>query len=139
MRPACFLLITLFLLLPAHRGYAREPREFTQEFFRLLQDGKVPEAYDQLFLGSQFPAKKPEEVELAKTQTAAGLPLYGNILGVELIREEKIGGAIVRLVYLLKLELAPTVWEFYFYRPKADWFLVNVKFNDQFLLLQRME
>lgn len=104
-----------------------------------MQSGKVPEAYSQLFAGSQIAAKKPQAFELLTKQTADGLPMYGNILGVELINEEKFGDTIVRLVYVMKSEIAPTVWEFYFYKPKADWFLGKLLFNDEFNLLQKMK
>ena len=76
---------------------------------------------------------------MIKRQTESSLPIYGNILGVEKIREENVGTSILRLVYVLKLEKAPIVWEFYFYKPKADWFLGNIIFNDQFSLLRALQ
>ena len=42
------------------------------------------------------------------------------------------GQALVRLVYVLKSDKLATVWEFYFYKPQASWFLANLNFNDQF-------
>jgi hypothetical protein len=75
---------------------------------------------------------KPQAVDLLKAQTASGLPMYGKVLGFEKIIEEKFGISIVRLVYVLKSEKAPTIWEFYFYKPQTNWFLGNVMFNDQF-------
>jgi hypothetical protein len=105
----------------------------------MVQSGKIPEAYDQLLVGSQIPTQKPQAVDALKRQTASGLPMYGNILGVELIREEKIGESVFRLVYILKSEMAPTVWEFYFYKPKSDWFLGNILFNDEFKSLHSMK
>jgi len=134
-----FFIIALLLIGITAVAEAKEPREFAEKFFQLVQSGKVPEAYNQLFAGSQLAAKKPQVFELLTKQTADGLPLYGNILGIELIHEEKFGDSIVRLVYVLKTEIAPTVWEFYFYKPKADWFLGKLLFNDEFNLLQKMK
>lgn len=71
-----------------------------------------------------------------KRQTESGLLLLWKILGFELIREEKFGTAVVRLVYLLKLEKGPTVWELNFYKLKTAWFFANLMFNDQFNLLE---
>lgn len=133
------LIIAIVLATSAHIGYAKEPGEFTEEFFTMVEAGKISEAYDQLFMGSQIPAQKPQAVDLLKRQTSSGLPLYGKIVGLEKIREESIGKSIVRLVYILKLEHAPTVWEFYFYKPKSNWYLANVIFNDQFQLLYKVE
>ena len=133
------LLIGLLLITTAQYSYAKEPVEFTAEFFKLMQAGKISEAYDGLFVGSQIPAQKPQAVDMLKRQTSSGLPLYGNIVGIEKIRDEKIGNSIVRLVYVLKSEVAPTIWEFYFYKPKNEWFLANVKFNDQFQLVEKVQ
>jgi len=86
-------------------------------------------------MGSNIPALKPQAVEMLKIQITSGLHLYGKILGFEKIREETFGTSVVRVVYVLKSERAPTIWEFYFYKPKSDWFVVNIMFNDQFQLL----
>ena len=131
--------IAIFLVTSAHICYAKEPSEFTKDFFKMVMAGQISEAYDQLFVGSQIPVQKPQAVDMLKRQTSSGLPLYGSIVGLEKIREERIGQSIIRLVYVLKLELAPTTWEFYFYKPKGNWFLANVIFNDQFQLLHKVE
>jgi hypothetical protein len=132
-------ILTLLLICFCQLANAKEPKEFTAKFFKMVQSGKIPEAYDQLLVGSQIPTQKPQAVDALKRQTASGLPMYGNILGVELIREEKIGESVFRLVYILKSEMAPTVWEFYFYKPKSDWFLGNILFNDEFKSLHSMK
>lgn len=139
MKQTTTIIFALILICVCQLAEAKEPKEFTDKFFKMVQSGKIPEAYDQLFIGSQIPAQKPQAVDMLKRQTTSGLPMYGKILGVELIREEKIGESIVRLVYVLRSEMAPTVWEFYFYRPKLDWFLANIIFNDEFKLLQGMK
>lgn len=139
MRLFTSFLIGLLLITTTLCSYAKEPIEFVDEFFKLVQAGKISEAYDKLFVGSQIPAQKPQAVGMIKRQTSNGLPLYGNIVGIEKIRDEKIGNSIIRLVYVLKSEGTPTIWEFYFYRPKDEWFLANVKFNDQFQLIEKVQ
>lgn len=106
----------------------------TDAFFKTLLSGKTSNAYDGIFSGSEIPRERPQEVELLKRQTDM-LSVYGKALEAELIREEPVGNSLVRLVYLLKSEKAPTVWEFYFYRPKSDWFLINILFTDKALPL----
>ncbi|MBW1728281.1 MAG: hypothetical protein JRJ62_12040 [Deltaproteobacteria bacterium] len=139
MKKLALLIIIVAVFAFEQIGYAKEPVEFTEEFFSMVSAGKISKAYDQLFVGSQIPAQKPQAVDMLKRQTSSGLPLYGKIVGFEKIRDERIGRSIVRLVYVLKLELSPTTWEFYFYKPKDRWFLVKVNFNDQFQLLHKME
>jgi hypothetical protein len=127
--------VTLFILLvSAPSSYAKEktPAQMVEAFFHLIEKGQISPAYDQLLENSSIPTSKPQAVQLLKTQTQNALTLYGNILGVEKIHEEKIGQSIVRLVYVLKLDVVPTSWEFYFYKPKNIWFLANITFNDQF-------
>ena len=133
------IFITLLLICFCPLANAKEPKEFTDGFFKMVQSGKIPEAYDQLFVGSPIPTQKPQAVDALKRQTASGLPMYGKMLGVELIREEKIGESIFRLVYVLKSQMAPTVWEFYFYKPQSDWFLGNMLFNDEFRSLHSIK
>jgi hypothetical protein len=89
-----------------------------------------------LFVGSAIPKNKPQAVALLKTQTQSGLPLYGKIIGYEFVKEESYGTSIDRLVYILKSDGGPTIWEFYFYKPADSWFLSNVVFNDQYTLLR---
>jgi len=134
-RVTVFVLAGIMTCTIASTGFTKEPGEFVEEFFKYVKEGKVSQGYDILFAGSDIPAMKPQAVDMIKSQTASGLPMYGKILGFEKIREEKFGISIVRLVYILKSEKAPTIWEFHFYRPQANWFLGNVLFNDQFQLL----
>ena len=112
------------------------PREKAEAFFSSVIKSDIAGGYDRLFDGSSIPQDKPQAVTLLKTQTQTGLPLYGKILGYDFIKEEDFGSSIVRLVYVLKSEKAPTTWELYFYRPKGSWFLANIIFNDQFSLLR---
>jgi hypothetical protein len=134
-RMSIFALAVVITCVIAATCLAKEPSEFVEEFFTQVKAGKVAAGYDILLSGSGIPAMKPQAVDMLKTQTASGLPMYGKVLGFERIREEKFGTSIVRLVYVLKSEKAPTIWEFYFYKPQTNWFLANVLFNDQFQLL----
>jgi hypothetical protein len=128
---------TLICLQPSAALAAEppSPKAMIETFFGEVQKGNIIGAYDQLFTGSPIPVDKPQAVTVLKQQTQAGLPLYGKILGYELVHEEKLSDSVVRYVYILKTEKAPLTWEFYFYKPKAEWFLANINFNDQFNFL----
>ena len=108
------------------------PKAMIETFFVEVQKGNIAVAYDQLFTGSLIPVDKPQAVNVLKQQTLANLPLYGKVLGFEQVHEEKLTDSVMRFVYILKTEKAPLTWEFYFYKPKADWFLANINYNDQF-------
>lgn len=127
----------LILLLPGLLLAAEPnvPKARAEEFLGGIQRGDIAGAYDRLFQGSAIPKDKPQTVTLAKQQTPSVIPLYGRILGYDLIHEEKFGPSLTRLVYLMRAEKHPVTWEFYFYKPKAEWFVANVLFNDQFTSL----
>jgi len=128
-----FLWMLLFLY-PAAALAAEPPlpKAMIETFFVEVQKGNIAGAYDQLFTGSPIPVDKPQAVNVLKQQTLANLPLYGKVLGFEQVHEEKLTDSVMRFVYILKTEKAPLTWEFYFYKPKADWFLANINYNDQF-------
>jgi len=134
-----FLLVITVTLTIASTCLATEPKEFVEQFFDKIKAGKITEGYDGLFAGSGISVLKPQAFQMLKMQTAAVLPVYGSILGFEKIREEKFGASLVRLVYILKSENGPTIWEFYFYKPRTNWFCDNVFFNDEFGHLERKE
>ena len=128
------ILWTLLFLHPAVALAAEppSPKAMVETFFVEVQKGNIAVAYDQLFTGSPIPVDKPQAVNVLKQQTLANLPLYGKVLGFEQVHEEKLTDSVMRFVYILKTEKAPLTWEFYFYKPKADWFLANINYNDQF-------
>lgn len=130
-----WLMILLCFPLVVQAAEATSPQEKAETFLGSLKSGNVSAAYDNLFAGSSIPADKPQAVSMLKQQTQTALPIYGKVIGHELLYEEKFGASVIRLVYLLKSEKHPTVWEFYFYKPKVEWFLSNILFNDQFQLL----
>ncbi len=111
---------------------SQSPKNITESFLVSVIKGDISGGYDSLFQGSAIPADKPQAVLALKQQTKNGLPLYGKLLGYELIKEEAFGQSVVRLLYLLKSEKNPTIWEFYFYKPKNSWHLAHIMFDDQF-------
>jgi hypothetical protein len=129
------LLVTMFLSFTANAA-SPLPKDKVEQFFNSVVSGNISSGYDQLFIGSSIPKDKPQAVTMLKQQTESSLPIFGKILGYEYVTEEKFGTSVVRYVYILKSEKGPTTWEFFFYKPKNDWFLANVIFNDQFTFLR---
>jgi hypothetical protein len=130
MKTAVLASIFVLLFVAVAPAQEKSPRAQADGFFRLLMEDKAPQAFDLVFGGSPVAKLKPEESDMMKQQTRESITANGKILGYELIREEKFGGSLVRLVYLLKSETVPTVWQFVYYKPKAEWFLLGVTFLD---------
>lgn len=105
-----------------------------ETFLTSLIDGQIDAAYTKILQGSLI-QEKGEEVKNLKQQTSVGLDIYGKPLGFELLKQQDYGASIARMVYVLKCEKHPLIWEFYFYKPKSEWTLVRIMFNDRFDLL----
>ncbi len=54
---------------------------------------------------------------------------FGNIAGVEFIKEEEVGKSLFLITYIQKFERHMMRWRFYFYKPKDKWVL-NTFFTD---------
>jgi hypothetical protein len=102
-----------------------------EEFFIKLMDARVNAAFDELLAGSPI-KDKGNTVKNLVDKTSDALIAFGKPIAVEFIKQQTYGDSIVRLVYILKYERAPLAWEFYFYQPtpKANWSLINLRFND---------
>lgn len=124
------LILSILLTLPACASDLTAPQR-AEQFFGTLLQGDMNKAYDELFAGSAV-AQSSERVEALKRHTTANLPMYGKPLGYELVIEQTFGTSVMRLVYILKMEKHPIVWEFFFYRPKNTWYVANVGLNDEF-------
>jgi hypothetical protein len=103
-------------------------------FFGSVMEIKVETAYDNLFSNSQINQKR-EIVESLKKQTSGLLAALGSPLGFEFVKEQRYGESVVRVVYILKYDKGPIMWEFYFYKPKSDWIMINMEFNDRLTIL----
>ncbi len=106
------------------------PMQKAETFLSKLVAEQIGPAYDELFAGTSI-ASKPQAVALLKNQTATVRSLYGKVLGYERLSSRTFGDSVVRLLYILKYEVSPIVFEFYFYRVSGEWILVKVRFNDQ--------
>jgi hypothetical protein len=131
------LLFCWLVLLPAPLlAQQGTPRALAEQFLSSVQKGQIAAAYAKLFEGSNI--RKDTGTGMAiRRQTEAMLPLFGKVLSYELVHEEQIGTALVRLVYVLKSERHLTAWEFYFYRPGNRWFVAEVNFGDKLDRLRR--
>ncbi len=114
----------------------RAPQGKVFKFFdTFIRDNDMKGAYADLFRGSTVEQKK-DEVERLHKQTRAALTAYGNPQGYEVFVEEKFGASIVRIIAVMKFEKHPLIWEFYFYKPRAEWLLAHVRFSDHFEMLR---
>jgi hypothetical protein len=119
----------LAMFIVCSSAAAQSPRSLAEAFLGTLQKSPVAAGYAKLFEGSNI---GPDQAQNLARQTEATFSTLGRVLGYDMIREEQFTPSFTRLVYLLRLERHPTLWEFYFYRPGNRWFVAEVNFSRKF-------
>ena len=124
-----FLSIAVFACLLGAAAPGVNPEPTAERFFQTLSKSGSEKAFEALFEGSLFAQAKSEE--LARMKEDFNKHLAGrSIAGFEQVKQKSYGQSVVKLVYILKLESHPLVWEFYFYKARTDWVLARVGFDE---------
>lgn len=105
-----------------------------EEFLTNIMNGQIDVAYNKILQGSLI-QEQGESIKNLKKQTSYGLNVYGKSLGFELVKQQNYSDSLARMVYIVKCEKHPLIWEFYFYKSQNEWVLVYIVFNDKFDLL----
>jgi len=94
-------------------------------FFRVLTEGRVDAAYDQLLKGTKI-AEMPKDVATLKAKTREAIRVFGDINGCDFVSEQTVGSRInggphlVRLTYISLGKHLPIRWRFYFYNANSS-------------------
>lgn len=104
-------------------------KQMAETFFTTMQKGEINQAYTQLLAGSVILRDQPQALSILANQTQSEFNLNGKMLGYELIDDDDYGQSLVRLLYLVKQENIPSIWELHFYKPKDTWFLTGITFS----------
>lgn len=116
---------------PAAPLEKRTPDEMVKAFFAEIEADRVDVAYEGLTAGTVV-ASRAEESKQLRMQTQAALDAYGPTYGYELVSKERVGDLLERWTFLLRGELLPLRWKFYFYDGVGDgsWKLVDLRVDD---------
>jgi hypothetical protein len=125
---ALILITGLFLCSAFIKGKGKYEKAIEQ-FLDDIVKGEVEKAYNEL-LSQTLLAQRVDAIEQQKQQTSQFFDTYGKLLGSELVIKQELGKSVVRLVYILKCEKMPVVWEFYYYKADKDWLLISLKSRD---------
>ncbi len=60
---------------------------------------------------------------------------FGESIGTEFVREEKVGESLLRVIHIHRFERHAMRWTFYFYRAKNGWVLNTFRFDDNVIAL----
>ena len=56
---------------------------------------------------------------------------FGQSIGYEFIREDRLGESLARLIYIQRLEKHAMRWVFYLYRGNSGWVVNTFRFDDK--------
>ena len=98
-------------------------------FLTSIIHGEVDKAYDELLTGTTL-ADRAKAIDQQKQQTSELFNTYGRLLDKELVKKQKYGKSLVRLVYIMKCEKMPLIWEFYYYKAEDQWKMISLKLRD---------
>lgn len=70
-------------------------------------------------------------VDRLKMQLPAMSQRFGQSIGHEFVREDKIGNNLLRIVQIHRFERHPMRWVFYFYQGGGGWVLNSFKTDDE--------
>ena len=117
-------------------GSTAELRRATDQVMELVGKGDLEAGLKLLRPRSTIPEG---EFDAMEAQTRLQQPVmtqrFGDKIGTEFLREERVGDSLVRLTYLDKFERRAMRWVFYAYKGRQGWMIDNFRFDDQVLLL----
>jgi hypothetical protein len=112
-------------------------KEALEKFMERVSSGQADEGFTFLFkefwkeketIGQATVAMQRQYRNLiGRAEDAMGQPVPG---GHDFLGVKRLGGSVVKFVYLQKNELTFLPWAFTFYKPSRDWRLSHIEFPD---------
>jgi hypothetical protein len=122
---ACFALNLKQLTSP------ESARKALDSVMTLVAKDDIVGAFKQLEDYSLLPTKELEELArktIAQRKQVA--PRFGRILGIQFVKEERVGDFLLRYTYVEKREMHAMRWRFVLYRPGTTWNVNSVVWDD---------
>ena len=132
--------LVAFTIIPAIIAQAPKPKTTTAssavnedvmytrlgQFFKLVSEGKVRNAYEALTKGS----RSINDIKPLVTQTEAVIKGNGDIVDAELLRTTRVGKRLLRISYLTHGKIYPMQWNFYCYQSAGGWQVLDITVNN---------
>ena len=131
LRILTVLAVLLATPAAAQSAGSSQPAQLADSFFRAVQAGDIPKAFDDAWRGTIM-AKKQAEVENLGTQMGSVFQIYGKMLGWELVSEKVISPSFVQRIYLVRTPNAPVFFRMQFYKASTSWVMSGVYFTDTY-------
>lgn len=109
-----------------------ELRKITDQVMERVGKGDIAGGFKIMKPRTLIP---PAEFDSMVGQAELQMPMisqrFGQSLGHEFLREDKVGESLIRYTYLHRLEHHAMRWTFYNYRGKDGWSINAFRFDDQ--------
>jgi hypothetical protein len=102
---------------------------YLDKFFKTYERDGTSRAIINIFKTNPLVDSTSLKGLIAKIDTTRGL--IGMYIGKELIVQRKASNSLVLYSYLVKHEKQPVRFTFMFYKPKNDWVIYRLYFDDQ--------
>lgn len=102
---------------------------YIDKFFKTYEKDGTSRAIINIFKTNTLVDSTSLRGLIAKIDTTRGL--IGMYIGKELIVQRKASNSLVLYSYLVKHEKQPVRFTFMFYKPKNDWVIYRLYFDDQ--------
>lgn len=139
------VLIGIFFLLFINLSFAEPLKsiESTKEVADKMVNHFVKKEFKQGLDGAKQHWPLPEvELNGLLNQIQTQWPIvdqrFGQAIGKEFVKEERIGSSFVRYYYLHKFQKHSIYWKIEFYKPKDKWIVNGVSFLDDLNVLYRV-
>ena len=136
IRTMKYIIIIAFMLIfiTACEDRTSEKKTFdiAQEVVSFVEQNKVDQAFEILKL--HWPLS-PSEVDNLREHTERQREVvksrYGLPIGVEFISTEKVGKSLIKHTFIEKFERHSLKWQLSFYKPKDQWIINSVYWDDK--------
>jgi hypothetical protein len=124
-----FSLVLLATLAPARAQVSALPdanavHQLADDIANHLGTGSFDAAMVLIRRHLAAPPERLKEIEIRfSTAFASAQVEFGNGIGKEMIKQGRVGDALIRDVYLVKYERGAVRWNFLFYKRKDGWVL----------------
>lgn len=132
------LFILIFITACYEQTSNKKTLEISKEVVSLVEQNQIESAFDLLKL--HWPLSDSEVDNLmahTKKQREIVKNRYGLPIGIEFIRTEKIGKSMIRHTFIEKFENHALQWQLSFYKPKDQWVVNSVYWDDKISELYR--
>lgn len=106
--------------------------KIAEQFVSKVEKGDINQAFDQI---KPFWPLADSEVDDLKAHTIRERETvqkrYGQPIEIEFIRTEFVGNSMIKHTFIEKFEKHALKWQVSFYKPKKDWIINSVYWDDK--------